>query len=570
VRVRLALWLVAALLASVGARAEVVRELSADLFLERSGAFRVVERIRYDFGDARRHGIYRDIPLRGGEGFGEARSIAIDVEEVTDEAGRARPWKLERGGGRVHLRIGDPDRTVTGLHEYRIRYRVRRAFRFLEDRDELAWNVTGNEWKVPIERAEARVYLPEGAERGRASLRCFSGSYGSTARECTARDEGDTGLFEARGLAAAAGLTLVVALPKGALDEPSRLALLLERWIDAGGLWLLAPCAVLLACFRLWRVAGRDPDSGAAIPVRYEPPAGLSPAEVGTLVDERADLRDLSATLLDLAVRGYLEIQEVESPRFLLLSSKDYLLKKRREADDVLRGHERAFHGALFAGRDAVRVSSLRQKFHAEVERIRELVYEGLSGPDGCFASSPQTTRRRYLALALAIAAVAIGVGSTALIPLLGVGSLVACAAIVALFAPSMPRRTRRGRALYEEILGYREFLLRVDRDRLERLGGRTTDRFEQGLAYALVLGAADAWADAFADLYAKPPDWYRSDGAGSGFRSRDFVSSVGRSLDTIGRTLAESPPSSGGSGGGGGGGGFSGGGSGGGGGGSW
>jgi uncharacterized membrane protein len=131
-----------------------------------------------------------------------------------------------------------------------------------------------------------------------------------------------------------------------------------------------------------------------------------------------------------------------------------------------------------------------------------------------------------------------------------------------------MPRRTPRGRKLYEEILGYREFLQRVDRDRLERLGGRTTDRFEKGLAYALVLGAADAWADAFADLYAKPPDWYHSDGDVYGFRSRDFVSSLGRSLNTIGRTLAESPPSSGGSGGGGGG--FSGGGSGGGGGGSW
>jgi uncharacterized membrane protein len=159
-------------------------------------------------------------------------------------------------------------------------------------------------------------------------------------------------------------------------------------------------------------------------------------------------------------------------------------------------------------------------------------------------------------------------VGSTGLISLLGVGSLAACAASVALFAPSMPRRTPRGRKLYEEILGYREFLQRVDRDRLERLGGRTTDRFEKGLAYALVLGAADAWADAFADLYAKPPDWYHSDGDVYGFRSRDFVSSLGRSLNTIGRTLAESPPSSGGSGGGGGG--FSGGGSGGGGGGSW
>lgn len=563
--------LLAVALAPGAALGETIRDFSADLFLERSGAFSVVERIRYDFEGAERHGIYREIPIRGGEGFGDAISIAIDVEGVTDEVGGERPYALERGGGRVQLRIGDPEVTLSGLHEYRIRYRVRRAFRFLEDRDELAWNVTGNEWQVPIERAAARVYLPETARADDVAIRCYRGRYGSRATGCVARAEGSTTGFEAAGLAPAEGLTIAVALPKGALEEPSRFARWVEWMIDHGGLWLLAPFVTFLLCFWLWRSVGADPRSADAIPVRYEPPEGLSPAEVGTLLDERADLSDVSATLLDLAVRGYLEIQEVESARFLILTAKDYVLKKRRDADAALRPHERAFHAALFRARDAVRVSSLRYKFHAQVEEIRALVYAGLSGSGGCFGASPETTRRRYRGAAIGIGVLAIGAGGAALIPPFALGCGMTCAAIVALFGPAMPRRTQRGRKLYEEILGYREFLLRVDRDRLERLGGRTTDRFEKGLAYAIVLGAADAWADAFSDLYTKPPDWFRSDGFGSGFGSRDFVSSVGRSLHTMGRTLAESPPSSGGSGGGsGGGGGFSGGGSGGGGGGSW
>ena len=555
------------------AGAEAIAELSAELFLEESGAFGVVERIRYDFGAEQRHGIYREIPLRGGEGFGEARSIAIDVDGVTDEAGRERPWRLERGGGRIHLRIGDPDRTVTGVHEYRIRYRVRRALRFLEDRDELAWNVTGNEWKVPIARAEARVHLPPdaaaGARGAAVGARCFAGPYGTTAGACGARVEGGSVAFTAEGLAPAEGLTAVVELPKGMLRAPSAASLAFERLIELGGAWLLLPLATFALLLRHWRTHGVDPGRGDAIPVRYEPPEGLTPAEVGTLLDERADLADLTATLLDLAVRGYLDLQEVESARFLLLSNRDYVLRKRRAADAALKPHERALFEALFEGRDAVRVSELRHKFHVHVARVQALLYADLSGEDGCFAASPDGVRQRYRLAGFGLGLAAFALGATARFPVLAPWAVAASALLLVAFAPAMPRRTRRGRRLYEETLGFREFLERVDKGRLERMGGRTTDRFEHGLPYAIVLGAADAWADAFGDLYAKPPDWYRSERHGRLFDPGDFVSDLGRSLGTIGRTLAEAPPSRGG-GSGGGGGGFSGGGSGGGGGGSW
>jgi len=139
---------------------------------------------------------------------------------------------------------------------------------------------------------------------------------------------------------------------------------------------------------------------------------------------------------------------------------------------------------------------------------------------------------------------------------------------IVAGFSRVMPRKTRRGRRAHDEILGFREFLERVDRDRLERMGTRTTEVFERLLPYAVVLGVADAWADAFADLYAEPPSWYVGPGYGGSFRPRAFVGDVGQSLHTMGQSLASSPRGSGSSGLGGGG--FSGGGFGGGGGGSW
>ncbi len=97
-----------------------------------------------------------------------------------------------------------------------------------------------------------------------------------------------------------------------------------------------------------------------------------------------------------------------------------------------------------------------------------------------------------------------------------------------------MPRKTRRGRRARQHIQGFEEFLERVEVDRLERLGMRTLSQFETLLPYAFVLGAADAWTEAFADLYTEPPSWYRSRSGGS-FRPRRFVSDVGRSLNAFG-----------------------------------
>jgi hypothetical protein len=120
-------------------------------------------------------------------------------------------------------------------------------------------------------------------------------------------------------------------------------------------------------------------------------------------------------------------------------------------------------------------------------------------------------------------------------------GAVAASGGLVLAFARAMPRRTPRGRAVYEEILGFQEFVSRVDADRIERMGGRTAERFERVLPFALVLGAADAWADAFDGIDREPPRWYTSRAPGP-FRTRAFVDGLGQSLGTIGAALASTP----------------------------
>lgn len=142
------------------AGAESILAFDTEVSLEGDDAFTVVETLRYDFGDERRHGIFRDVPVRYGRGRSADYRIGLEVLEVTDGDGRARPWRTSRSGRHLRIRIGDPDATVTGVQVYRIRYRVSRGILFFEDHDELYWNATGNAWPVGIGAARVRVLLP--------------------------------------------------------------------------------------------------------------------------------------------------------------------------------------------------------------------------------------------------------------------------------------------------------------------------------------------------------------------------------------------------------------------------
>ncbi len=564
---RLAAFLAAVLLclAAGTARAERIRSFDTEVALAKDGAFTVQEKIRWDFEGERRHGIFRDLPVRYGRGRAPDYRIAVDVEAVTDARGNPRPFTTRRQGRDLRIRIGDPDATVTGLQDYWIRYRVRRGILWLEGHDELYWNATGTEWPVPIDAARATVTLPA-VGAGEVETACYTGPQGAVASDCAMRLTPGMASFETEHpLGVREGLTLVLGLPKGVLEEPSRLERALARTSDFVSAWMLVPLLAFAGMLSLWRRSGRDRGGRDALPVRYEPPEGLTPAEVGTVLDEKADLSDITASVLDLAVRGFLTIEERESERFLFLKDRDWILRKRAEPKG-LRRHESILFHKLFAGRDEVTLSSLKNQFYQHLPEIRDALYAQVSREDGFFPTNPEKVRRSWALAGGALAVfgfVSFAVGEQTT-PALCFG---AAGAIVLAFSRVMPRRTRRGRRAYEEIRGFQEFVERVDADRLERMGGRTAERFERILPFAVVLGVADAWAQAFAGLYTQPPAWFHS-ADGRSFAPRHFVSDVGRSLDAMGSTLSSRPGGSGSSGLGGGG--FSGGGFGGGGGGSW
>jgi hypothetical protein len=554
--------------ATGSAWAERIRDVDVAIAVRPDGSFGVEEHIGWDFEGVERHGIYREIPIAYERPGSADFHIHVHVDAVTDASGTTVPVKTTESGGYLRIRVGDPTRTVSGRKDYWIRYHVERGILSFPDHDELYWNATGNEWPVPIDRATAHVTLPASTLGAPVEVACYTGAMGSRERACTiTRDATTSDFATSRPLGAREGLTLVVGFPKGTIAEPSALQQTIWRLRDYGVHWLLVPIATLVLLVVGWRRTGRDPHVGDAIAVRYEPPPGLTPAEVGTVFDERADMDDVTSTIVDLAIRGWLGIEEVAAARLLFFSHTDYRLRRRSPPPgQALKPHEKDLLDGLFESGDDVLISDLREKFYRHLSGIKTDLYKTLSSGDALFAGRPDTIRTAYAVGGGMLACLAFLVFP--MLGFIGTASVMLSGFMVAIGARAMPRRTRRGREAYEQIVGFREFLSRVEADRLERLGGRTAATFEKILPLAIVLGVADRWAEAFAGIYATPPSWYQGNVDGRSFQPQDLVRNVGRSLDTMGRAMASTPAGSGSSGFGGGG--SSGGGFGGGGGGSW
>lgn len=335
-------------------RSLTIQDFHADIHVKEDGSFQVTETLSLRFSGSW-NGIDREISLDHRTARGRRGRLRVEVGEVTNEKGQ--PLQVERSGGRnrTDLRIWVPQARDT-VQTVVIPYRVRDGIRFFEDddgapsRDELYYNVTGTDWRVPIEEVTARVRLPAGV----APLEVwgYTGSAGSTERavEIAGGEDGSIVIHTTRSFGPGEGLTVSVSWPGGAVSRPSAAA---QVGSNLRAYWPLGlPLLAMTAMGRLWFRKGRDPPGGALM-VEYEPPEGLTPAEAGTLVDHRAEIHDITSTLVDLAVRGYVRIEELPGdrrPAFLGGRKEDWAFHMQgpRRKWGALALHERAFLEGLF------------------------------------------------------------------------------------------------------------------------------------------------------------------------------------------------------------------------------
>lgn len=572
---------------------ERIREYRVELRIEEDGDLDVREVIAYDFGAQERHGILRTIPVRLRYDDRHDRLYPVEIVSVEGSPGAPDEYRVERGGGDLTLRIGDPDRTITGAHTYTIAYRVEAALNGFDDHDELYWNAVGAEWSVPVEQASVTVVAPTTI----LQVACFAGPEGSSLPCTAARSDGATARFTHEALGAFEALSVVAAIPAGVVPAPQ--PRLEERWsperafsvtpatvASAGALMAVVAAGFLALAWNTGRdrryagshvdvVFGAEGDREEAVPVterpgtpvELAPPDGVRAGQVGTVVDEHASALDVVATIVDLAVRGYLRIDEAEKKR--LFGKADWrLVRLEKDGGDLLR-YERLLLDALFerATDGTVEMSELRNTFAERLKTVQDALYDD-AVERRWFPDRPDHIRTRWRIIGVFVMAVGAGLVYLAarytragIVPV----PVVLGGLLLVSGASRMPRRTGRGTAVVRRVAGFRRFIEDSEKER-----ARFAERkhlFSEYLPYAIVFGCTEKWANAFAGLDGELPEvtWYAG---ADGFTASSFSSSMDGFTVTTAGTIASTPGGSGASGFGGGG--SSGGGGGGGGGGSW
>jgi len=548
------LWpVIAATAAPVWARSLAIERFDVLIRVDADGSITVTETIHPRF-TGKWNGIYRTIPVEYRTPQGFNKTLFLDLTSVTGGEGGALKYESSRERHYRKFKIWVPG-AEDAARTVKITYRVPNALLYFEDHDELYWNITGDEWEVPIEQAGAVVQLPTGTTGIRTLV--FTGAYGSRESEADVEAKDNEVYFRMRRpLSFREGLTAVIGWDKGFVKEPSQAQ---SVWLFLRSNWpLFIPIGVFAFMFRLWWTRGRDPKLRPIV-VQFAPPEGLTPGEAGTLIDGTPDMRDITATIVDLAVRGYLLIEETKEEHMLgLWSSKDYSFHKRTppEGAKPLKPHESALLESLFAFGNPVTLSSLQNRFYTNLPGIKNLMYDTLL-KQKYYGARPDMVRVVYVVAAIAAGLLTIG-GGGMLSAAFGiamqtvvVAGLLSAATIIG-FGWVMPARTTAGTRALEGVLGFEEFLGRVEEPRFEAMI-KTPEMFEKYLPYAMALGVEKRWVAAFDDICKQPPDWYRGSSYAM-FRPSYFVSDMNRMTTSMASTMASSPRSSGGSGFGGGG----------------
>jgi uncharacterized membrane protein YgcG len=328
-------------LAGAASAQEVIRSYDARVDVARDGTLTVVENVRVRAeGREIRRGIYRDFPLTFRDAEGRLRRVSFRLLGVQRD-GRHEPHHTRGNPGGVRIYAGSEDVPLPrGEHTYTFRYQTGRQLRWFDGKAELYWNVTGNEWNFPIERAGVHVVFEGDAPPERWTA--YTGRYGERGSDWRGEIDGNGDLLvqTTRQLARGEGLSIAVTLPTGAVNPPSRMQQLYWSFLDWRG-WFIGALglALLLAYYSFaWRAVGRDPAGGTIIPL-FHPPEGVSPA-LANYIHEWGYGRNLwrafTAASLSLAVRGLLTFDEKDGDLTLKSTGK--------EPVETLPAGERAIH----------------------------------------------------------------------------------------------------------------------------------------------------------------------------------------------------------------------------------
>lgn len=503
---------------------EVTRR-DGDITIQSNGDVQVVETWQTRFIGGPFRFAFRSIPLD--------RITAIDGWGVSENEQAYQPAGGESPGTFKVEQVGT-ERKITwyftptsdATRTFALRYTLHGVVRIYQGGDQLFLKFIERARSYPIDAARVTLHLPGAFEP--AQIKAASYLDSSEERERPRVLDGRTIEFSGGPFAPDHEWEVRAQFPHGVVTSAApawQPAFDQEQQHEAAiaarrPLYNLAALAIstitllggALGLYLLWYKRGRDAPVGEIAPYYATPPEDVPPGVIGTLLDERADMKDITATLVDLARRGFVQIVEEQSGTWF--ESTDFLFVRGPGDQSALRSHEQRLLDRLFpAGMGERRLSSLKNSFYSEIPQLKSDLYDE-TVRQGYFDKNPASTRNNYTALGVLalLLAVAVGVGltlllgqDTPLIVLLGIVlGLLAIGFLI--LSRSMSRKTAAGAAAAAKWRGFKRYLEQLDR---YTTVDTAKDQFDRYLPYAIAFGIERGWVKRFEAVNTPAPQWY-------------------------------------------------------------
>ncbi|HAL62161.1 MAG TPA: hypothetical protein DCP08_07120, partial [Chloroflexi bacterium] len=426
--------------------------LDVDITVQGNSDILVTETWELTYTEGRFHFIYRNVPTDRLEDISLVK-VLVDGQKAVP--GREAPYTYETyyDGGNYVIKVYFPY-THDSTHTYVLSYLVQGGLRIYEGGDQLWWKAVFADRDFVVRSSTVTVHLPEGVEEVQKVA-----AYGWDAY--TDIRDSRTVIFVAQDISPGRELEVRVQFPHGIVEAspPSWQAAedfraSVRPWATLGSLCLgvFIPLAVFLGLYILWYTRGRDRPIRMPADYLTEPPSDLPAGVVGTLLDERADMKDIIATIVDLARRGVIRMQEIEERGFLGIGTHRDFTFERTGQEENLRGYERTLIRKIFDLRSRKDLSDLKNKFYKAIPTLQEQMYEEVVKL-GFFTQSPQRTRNIYTGLGVAgmvlsgvlgfcVMATLSNITGVVILPFIGLG--LAFLGVV-IFGRFMPRKTGEG-----------------------------------------------------------------------------------------------------------------------------
>lgn len=526
--------------AGAHAEGEQIHSYAIRLTLDRAAHLFAQESIEYDFGTTKNSGIFRTIPIRYQSSWITLYGLRTTIKNVAVD-GVPAAYTVSSETNDLKIKIGSPNNPLSGIHTYDLGYNVERAIRNYQDNEkEFYWNAIGTGWKIPIASSTISLILPSSFVEN-VKVRCFFGTPENTNLCATANQIGSTFIFRpGRALQPGEAFTITLILPGNLVSERSDMRQAL--WFLEDNFLLFSPLFIGLICFLVWLRWGRDPHGRGTIIAEYEPPAGLSALEIGTMIDQRVDQCDIASIFITWATRGLISIREVSDKKL------SFEFVKKQDNAQFSTPHEQTLFSLMFAKGPVYRPAP-DAAIYAALNEVKNATYQTLVNK-GLFAIHPSLMRTAFL-----VAGLLVGLGGgiffAAVIYPGGPFSIVAFllmalnGAIIIFTGRYMPRVTPTGAVIVEHIRGFKVFLSATETARLKFFNApeKKPEHFEKYLACALALGVEKEWASQFAAMHTPPPSWYQGT-TGSLFTATIFAQNLSGFTSVVHSSMAHVPSS--------------------------